>query len=93
MGLSLCFLAVGARASAGDREAALAVIDRAIKAQGGEQALTRRRLVMRRGAGTMIVFDKDVPFTDETLIHLPEQFRLAANLGAGQPEDARSSWW
>jgi len=74
-------LAVGTPAPAGEREAALAIIDRAIAAQGGEQALVKAQTVLRRGTGNMFVFDKPVPFTDETLFHLPGQFRLTVTLG------------
>jgi len=81
-GVVLLLLAPSALVRAGDREAALAVIDRGIQAQGGEQALAKSQLVMRRGTGTMNVFEKEVPFTDDALFHLPDQFRLMVNLGA-----------
>lgn len=60
-----------------DREAALAVIERAIKAQGGAEALGKAARAVRTGAGTMTFFGKEMTFTDEVLMDLPDRLRVA----------------
>ena len=65
---------------AGDREDALAVVDRAIKAQGGEDALNKARTAVRAGEGIMFQGGKEVKFTDEMTWNLPNQWRDAVEI-------------
>jgi hypothetical protein len=65
---------------ASEREDALAIIDKAITAQGGEQALVKARNVMRKASGTMTVADTQVPFTTEVTLSLPDKMRLSIDL-------------
>jgi hypothetical protein len=81
--LCLAMLAAGP-ARAGDREAALAVLDAAIKAHGGGYALKRARTAQRTGSGTFTSSGKDVPFAEELLWQLPQHFRLTTEVGSGQ---------
>src|SRR5207253_2176147 len=59
-----------------DRAEALAVIDKAIKAHGGADALAKAALAVRTGAGTMTFFGKDMTFTDEVVMNLPDRLRI-----------------
>src|SRR5438105_10001323 len=69
---------------AGDRETALALIDQAIKAHGGEQALAKAQTVVRSVSGTLSL-GGDVNFTGETTFGLPGRVRQSIQLDkAGQ---------
>ena len=76
----LGLVAAAATARAADRDAALAVIDRAIRAQGGADALSRARVVSRTTSGFVMQGGKQVPFAGTTLLRLPDQVRLALTL-------------
>jgi hypothetical protein len=76
-------LAAGPLAAA-DRDAALAVVEQAIKAHGGADALTRAQTAVRTSTGTMFLFGKDLTFSDEMTWQLPDRFRLALDVGTGQ---------
>jgi hypothetical protein len=77
LGLMLNF---AGRCPANDREAALALIEQAIKARGGEQ-LAKAEVVLRTGKGVMAPVGVDVPFTVETAMHAPHQVRTAIDVG------------
>jgi hypothetical protein len=81
---SLVLALAAAPLRADDREDALAVIDRAIKAHGGADALTKAQTAVRTASGTMALFDKDVAFKDEMVWRLPDHFRLTIDVGAAQ---------
>ncbi len=66
------------------QDAARAVVERAVKAHGGADALNRARTLRRNGTGTIAAPGKDVPFTDELIWQLPGRFRLTIDLGTGQ---------
>ncbi len=70
-----CLLATTAPASAGDRDDALAIIDRAVKAQGGADAIAKVRTAVRAGVGVMFQGETKTPFTDELMLNLPNQWR------------------
>jgi hypothetical protein len=78
---ALGLLAVGvlflraAAAHADDREAALAVVDQAVKAHGGERALAKTQYVHRVGKGALFLFGEESPFTVDTTMHLPDRLR------------------
>jgi hypothetical protein len=67
-------------ARAGDREMALAVIEQGIKAHGGEEGLVKAQRASRTGTGVLTVADKELPFTDEVLMSLPDRLRITVNL-------------
>src|SRR5262249_37914438 len=52
-----------------------AIIRRAIKAHGGASKLARTRIMRETVRGTLLVRDTKVPFTSETLVRMPDQFR------------------
>ncbi len=79
LGLVAC---VGKLAYGDDRDAALAVIDRAIRAHGGESALAKTRYIHRLGKGAWILFGKENPFTVDTTLQLPERLRDAIEMEA-----------
>jgi len=69
---------------ADDRDKALAVIDRAVQAHGGESALTKAQLMTRSATGEMTLFDKAVPFKDEMAAQLPDRLRSFVDVGEGE---------
>src|SRR5205807_7873533 len=80
--LSVLFLATSP-VLADDRDKALAVIDRAVQAHGGESALTKAQLMTRSATGEMTLFDKAVPFKDEMAAQLPDRLRSFVDVGEG----------
>jgi len=81
--LSCLVLAGANRVWANDREMALAVIDKAIKAHGGEDAMARAQIAVRSATGKMSPFGKEVPFADEIHLQLPDRFRINLVMGSG----------
>jgi hypothetical protein len=77
-------LAVVVPACADDRAAALAVVEEAIKAHGGADALAKLRTVVRKSAGRMTVADKEILFANESTAQLPDRWRVEADLRAGE---------
>ena len=71
-------------AAAADRDAALAVIEQAIKAHGGADALNKAQTAVRTATGTMSLFGKDLTFTDELTWQLPDRFRQVLDVDTGQ---------
>ena len=65
---------------AGDREDALALVDQAIKAHGGADALAKAHSAVRDGEGVMYQAGKEVAFTDEMTWNLPDQWRDAVTI-------------
>ncbi len=72
---------VPASVAASDRESALALVNQAIKAHGGEDALKKAQVAVRSGKGVMSPAGNDLPFTDELVVHLPERMRLSVEIG------------
>jgi len=65
-----------ASARGGDRDDALAIIDQAIQAQGGADALAKARTAVRGGEGLIYPpGDKPQKFTDELTLDLPDRWR------------------
>jgi hypothetical protein len=69
--------AVRAAQSGGEQADARAVIDRAIKAIGGEDNLSRFKAVNLKGAGTFYGLGEGIPYTGEWAIQEPAQVRVA----------------
>jgi hypothetical protein len=65
---------------ADDQDAARALIERAIKAHGGEDGLAKFQTSRRAGTGTMVLSGKELPFTEETVVQLPERARIAVDV-------------
>ncbi len=65
---------------AGDQEDALAIVEQAIKAHGGDDALAKAHLAVRNGEGVMYQAGKEVSFTDEMTWNLPDQWRDAVEI-------------
>jgi hypothetical protein len=60
---------------ADDRAAALAILERAIKAHGGAEALARTQISVRNGRGTAWL-PSEMPFQSEMTANLPSQVRV-----------------
>ncbi len=69
---------------ADDATSAAAIVEQAIKAQGGADALDRARTLSRNGTGTMSLSGSTVPFTEETILALPDRARITVDLTKGQ---------
>jgi hypothetical protein len=75
--LTLATLVVAASVRADDRQAALAVIEQAIKAHGGADALARSANSTRSGKGTISVEGKELAVMTEVVLSLPDRERVA----------------
>jgi hypothetical protein len=71
---------VPASLEAADRDQALAVIEHAIKAHGGAEALNRAQTRSRSGQG-VLTLSGDVPFTTEETVRLPDCCRMVLETG------------
>jgi hypothetical protein len=80
LALALWGLGGQPRLHAQDRDMALAVIERGIKASGGEEGLRRALIANRNGKGVAIQMGKTIPFTTEITQRLPDRMRLAIEL-------------
>jgi hypothetical protein len=61
---------------AADRAAALALIEKAVKAQGGADRLARAAVASRGGKGALTLRGADLTFTTEEVLNLPAQIRI-----------------
>ncbi|MBI1917663.1 MAG: hypothetical protein HYS12_23455 [Planctomycetes bacterium] len=78
--LSFVALTLAASLSAAGAEPDLdkdaqAIVRRAIKAHGGAGKLARTRIMRETTRGTLLVMGTKVPFTSETVVRMPDQFR------------------
>jgi hypothetical protein len=76
----LVLLGAQTRVAADDQATALALLDQAIRAHGGEQQLAKAQVVSSNVKGIMILFGKEMPFTAELTSELPHRFRMVLNL-------------
>jgi hypothetical protein len=58
-----------------DEQTAKAILDKAIKAMGGEEKLSRIKAFTVKGKGTVVVDGDDLPFTYETIAKGIDQYR------------------
>jgi hypothetical protein len=65
---------------AADAPPARALVEQAVRAAGGEAALDRARVLSRTGAGTMFQVGRNLPFTEESVMALPERLRTTLDL-------------
>src|SRR5690349_14510533 len=61
---------------AGDQDEALTLLNAAIKAHGGPEALERAARVVRKDTGAIVINGKDVLLSEELVTDLPSRFRL-----------------
>jgi hypothetical protein len=78
--LGMAFLVVLAAPARASEKEALALIERAIKVQGGEAALTKAQQATRTDKGTQALLGRDVPFTSKVTRSLPDKVRLEIEL-------------
>jgi hypothetical protein len=80
--LAACAVAlfVGNALAAPADDEAQAIIERAIKAHGGFDRLSRIRADRVKGKGVLIVNDKETPFLSEIVVQPPHQFRTVFQL-------------
>jgi hypothetical protein len=65
---------------ADDRSDALAIVDDAIKAHGGADALAKAQAYTRKGSGSVKPLDKELPLVEELTVSLPDRMRLASEI-------------
>src|SRR6266478_219622 len=70
-------LVVGCAGRSGvpDGDDAKAVIEKAIKAQGGEDKLTQFKAGRWKGQGTLTLKGQELPLTLETVYQLPDKYK------------------
>jgi hypothetical protein len=78
--LGIAFLIVLSGSAAASEKEALALIDRAIKVQGGAAALTKAQQAKRTDTGTQALLGRDVPFVSKVTRSLPDKVRLEIEL-------------
>src|SRR5689334_13594906 len=66
---------MGCGSANADESAARAILDKAIKAIGGEEKLSRIKAFTVKGKGTIVFDGDDVPFTFQTTARGIEQYR------------------
>jgi hypothetical protein len=71
----VAFLLGGAGGAAAQEDAAHAIVERAVKAHGGAEALGRIKAERIKFKGSLVLRGHSVPFTDETTVQLPKQFK------------------
>jgi hypothetical protein len=69
---------------ADDRDTALAIIDAAIKAQGGSDSIAKTQPIIRTVTGQMTVADKPVSFTEQLTARWPDQLRREMEIKQGE---------
>src|SRR6266849_2569989 len=72
-------LVVGCAGRSGvpDGDEAKTVIEKAIKAQGGEDKLTQFKAARWKGQGTLTLKGQEIPVTLETVYQLPDKYKTA----------------
>jgi hypothetical protein len=70
------FLTVALPVRADDANAAKAIVDKAIKASGSEEKLSKLRAATIKIKGTVHHLDMDIPFTGEIITQGPDQSRV-----------------
>jgi hypothetical protein len=83
------FVGLGPLAKVDEPNAATALINRAIQAQGGLENLAKTQNMIRKATGTVLFFGQEVPFTDETIVQLPNRWRWTFEGGPAQGEKTR----
>jgi hypothetical protein len=76
-------LSVAGPARCDDKADARKIIDKAMKAQGGEEKLAKWKAAAWKGKGTVHVMGNPLPYTGEWAMQWPTQMRMALDLDAG----------
>ena len=90
----LCLALVALTNAAGqvradDQVTALRVIDGAIRAAGGEERLVRANHMLRNAKGTLFFFGKEIAFTTQLTMDLPERIRDVIEVEADNKQKNR----
>jgi hypothetical protein len=85
-----CLLPGAGRAPAADKDDAVAILDKAIKAQGGAEALAKTAQLIRKGSGTLTLFDTDLAFTDELVVQRPDRLRFTLDVVGADKQKTRA---
>jgi hypothetical protein len=70
--------------TAWSQEDPAALLDKAIKAVGGEEKLGKLKAYRTRARGTLVVENIRLPFTSDVAVQLPDRFRTEMRVSVGQ---------
>jgi hypothetical protein len=76
-------LLLGGAGGARGQDAARELIERAVKAHGGAEALARSRAEKVKFKGNIVLRGHNVPFVEETTVQLPSQYKHVIELNDG----------
>jgi hypothetical protein len=74
---------LGSASAAPAPDAARAIIERAVKAHGGEEALARIQADRVKFKGSLVLRGHSVPFVDETTMQLPSRYKHLIEINDG----------
>ena len=77
----LIWLGLPTSVRGGDRDKALQVIEQAIKAHGGAEALEKAQMCSRSGKGVVFTPSGEDRLTTEEMVHLPDSCRVVLEFG------------
>jgi hypothetical protein len=76
-------LAVAAPARADEQADVKAILDKAIKAHGGEEALAKKKVEVVKSKGKYYGMGDGIDFTSEMIVQAPDRFRSEVDVEAG----------
>ncbi len=79
-------LAIAVALSFGQEPTAIDIVNKAIVAHGGMEALSKARADKVRLKGSMMLLEKPVPFVAETSVVLPDRLRTVVRMNPGPQE-------
>src|SRR5262245_38914631 len=79
-GLSATIVLLAAASAVPAQDTARAIVERAAQAHGGVERLNRIRADRIQVKGNIIIEDKETPFTGETTVQFPAQFKNVLTL-------------
>src|SRR5262245_22297909 len=83
LGAAVLVLLAACGSARADERAAKAILDKAIKAVGGEERLSKIKAFTVKGKGTIVLDGDDIPFTFRTTAKGIEQYRSTYEGTAG----------
>lgn len=75
-------LVAAAQVRGDDRDKALAIVNRAMRAHGGEDRLANLKVIRRSSKGAIYVLGKELPSKDDLVLGLPDRLRWELDLDA-----------
>ncbi|HEY7424996.1 MAG TPA: hypothetical protein VH682_12265 [Gemmataceae bacterium] len=79
----VALLLVGTGGARAQEDAARVILERAVKAHGGAEALARIKAERIKFKGSLVLRGHSVPFTDESIVQPPKQYRHVVETNDG----------